>query len=132
MPWRGGKVPDAILAAGVRVRIVGAADLAVRGRDFVLAATLLAVVFVLVQSKTVVARALVRPWRVLALVLTAAVVVRALVHICGKITKTLGMRKKNVANPRKTAGSNLTTFSFSLTFLFFCFKRLARVVTRTR
>lgn len=79
---RGGEVPHAVLAAGIRVRVVGAADLAVRRRDLVLAASLLAVVLVLVQREPVVARALVRSGRVPALVLTAAVVHRALVHVC--------------------------------------------------
>lgn len=82
MARRGGEVPDAVLAARIRVRIVGAADLAVRRRDLVLATALLAVVLVLVQREPVVARALVRAGRVLALVLAAAVVHRALVHVC--------------------------------------------------
>lgn len=75
-------MPHAVLPAGVRVRIVGAGDLPLRRRDLVLAAALLAVVPVLVQREPVVARALVRPGRVLALVLAAAVVHGALVHVC--------------------------------------------------
>lgn len=55
-----------------------------RGRDLVLAAAFLAVVLILVQREPVVARALVRPGRVSALVLTAAVIHRALVHVCEK------------------------------------------------
>jgi len=79
---RGGEMPNAILPAGVRVRIVGAADFAVRRRDLVLATALLAVVLVLVQREPVVARTLVRTGRVLALVLATAVVHGTLVHVC--------------------------------------------------
>lgn len=84
VPRRGGKMPDAVLPAGIRVRVVGATDLAVRRRDFVLAASLFAVVLVLVQSKPVVARTLVRTGRVSTLVLAAAVVRCTLVHVCDR------------------------------------------------
>lgn len=112
VPRRGGKVPDAVLPAGIRVRVVGATDLAVRRRDFVLAASLFAVVLVLVQRKPVVARALVRTRRVPALVLAAAVVRRALVHICD--------RKHQINYPGTgTDRSATTVMGFSLNALSF-------------
>ena len=70
----GGEVPDALLAGRIRVGIVGAEHFAVGRADFVFAAALLAVVAVLVQGETVVARAQVGADGVAALLLAAAVV----------------------------------------------------------
>ena len=81
MSGRGRKVPNAVLLAGVIIRIVGRGDRARGCRYFVFAAALLAVVAVIVQGETVVAGAVIRADRIFALVLTAAVVVRALVHV---------------------------------------------------
>lgn len=77
----GGEVPDALLAGRIRVGIVGAEHFAVGRADFVFAAALLAVVAVLVQGETVVARAQVGADGVAALLLAAAVVDGALVHV---------------------------------------------------
>lgn len=78
------EMPDTIFTAGVRIRIVGAADFAMWRGDFVLATAFLAVVFVLVQREPVIAHALVRSWCVFALVLTTTVIDGALVHVCQK------------------------------------------------
>lgn len=76
-----GEVPHTVLAARIVVWIVGTGDRAHRSCQLVLAASLLAVVSVLVQSEAVVAPARVRADSVAALVLTSAVVCRTLVHV---------------------------------------------------
>lgn len=81
MPRRSREMPYAILPTGVRVRVIGTADLSVRGRDLVFATPFFTVVFVLVQRESVVARAFVRTWRVLALVLATTIVDGTLVHV---------------------------------------------------
>ena len=75
-------MPYALLTGRIRVRIVGAEHLAVRRADLVFAASLLAVVRVLVQRKAVVTSAHVRADRVTALLLTAAIVHGTLVLVC--------------------------------------------------
>jgi hypothetical protein len=78
---RGGEMPNAVLAAWIVVRVVGARHHPVGRRDLVLAAALLAVVAVLVQGEPVVAPARVRARSVSAFVLAPAVVGSALVHV---------------------------------------------------
>lgn len=84
MAGRRGKVPDAILLRWIVIRIVGAEDLAVRCKDFVLAATLLAIVPIVVQRVPVPARAHVRADRVFALLLAPAIVDGTLIDV-GKV-----------------------------------------------
>ena len=81
MSGRGRKVPHAVLAARVIIRIIRRGDRTHGRRYFVFAAAFLAIVPVIVQGESVVAGAMIRADRIFALVLTAAVVVRALVHV---------------------------------------------------
>lgn len=71
----GGELPDALLLAGVVLRVVGAVDRANRRINLELAAALLATVHVVVQHEAVEAAALVRTYQVVALVLTAPVLI---------------------------------------------------------
>ena len=73
MTRRGREEPDAVLAARIRVGVVGRGDVPLGRGDRVLAPALLAVVPVLLQDEAVVAGADVRADRVLADVLAAAV-----------------------------------------------------------
>lgn len=75
-------MPNTILSARVRVWIVGAANFTVWRRYFMLATAFFAVMSVLVQCESIVARTLVRSGCIFALVLATAVVDRTLVHIC--------------------------------------------------
>lgn len=84
MARSGGEMPDTIFPARIRVRVVGATDDVTWSRNLVLATTLFAVMFVLVQCKPVVARALVRSGSVFAFVLASTVVDSAFVHVCGQ------------------------------------------------
>lgn len=76
-----GEVPHTVLAARIVVWVVWTGHGADRCCQLVLAASLLAVVSVLVQSETVVAPARVRADSVTALVLTSSVVCCTLVHV---------------------------------------------------
>lgn len=77
----GREVPNALLLAWIKLRVVGAGEIALRPRDFVLAAAFFAAVLVGVQDEPVVARTRVRADRVRADVLTSAVVRGTLVLI---------------------------------------------------
>lgn len=57
MARSGREVPDAFLASGIRMRIIGAQYLAEGGADLVLAAALFAVVSVFVKREPIVASA---------------------------------------------------------------------------
>lgn len=81
MSWCGDKVPDAVLAAGVVIGVVGAGDLAEGVGDFVFAAAFFAVALVLVEGEAVVAGADEGADGVDAFVLAAAVVYCAFVHV---------------------------------------------------
>lgn len=88
---RGCKVPDAVFLAGIIIRVIRRGDRA-RGRCyFVLAAAFLAVVSVIVEGKSIVTGAVIRADRIFALVLTAPVVVRALVHVREEYRREAGL-----------------------------------------
>lgn len=82
MSRSGYKMPNAILFTRIKVRIIRTGNVTSRRRNFMLAATLFTVVFVIVQRETAVARAFVRADHIVAFVLATAVINRAFVHIC--------------------------------------------------
>ena len=81
MTGRGGKVPRAVLPAGIKVGPVGTTDFSLGVGNFVLATALLAVHFILVQSEPVMAVTFEGSDRILAYVLTTSVLYRTLVAI---------------------------------------------------
>lgn len=125
----GGEMPNTILSARVRVWIVGAANFTVWRRYFMLATAFFAVMSVLVQCESIVARTLVRSGCIFALVLATTVVDRTLVHICAdnnnssKRIRILPVKriyclpvKKTAANPvlcTELSDSNSTRSAFA-------------------
>lgn len=75
------KMPNAVFSTGIIVRIIGRRYRTNGGRYLVFAATLFAIVTILVQGETVVTGTLVRAKRVSTLVLAIPVVVCTFVHV---------------------------------------------------
>jgi hypothetical protein len=95
MTWSSSEMPDTIFTAGVRIRVIGAADFTMRRGNFVFATAFLTVMFVLVQREPIIAHALVRSRCVFTLVLTATVIDGALVHVCPVIKYKLNRLKEH-------------------------------------
>jgi len=74
-------MPNAVFTTRIIFRIVRRGDRSHGRGDLVFTTAFLAIVTVLVKRETVVARTLVRAYRVLTLVLTTSIVIGTLVHI---------------------------------------------------
>lgn len=84
----GSEVPNTVLPARIILRKIGRRNGAYGRRNLVLTATLFTIVAIFMKCKAIVAGTLIGAYRVLTLVLTTTIVVRAFIHVgekdCGE------------------------------------------------
>jgi predicted ferric reductase len=96
MSRSGDEMPNAVFLTGIKIRIIWTGYVAFWFGNFVFTSALLAVVFIVVQSKAVMARALVRSDNVMTFVLAASIVNGAFVHIYGIVHRNRLFKSREV------------------------------------